>query len=84
MLDQTAADNARILFTCKYVNEGKEMKVSANYCLEHLYLHLVTPLRKRNAKTATTIWKKLKITIAGVLRIDVKATITEERRHLAT
>lgn len=86
MLDQTAV-NARILLACKRRNEQNnpvetnKNPVTASYCLEKIYLYLVTPhLQERY--TTLTIRRYLRTAIGGILNIDTTRVQINEPYHL--
>ena len=70
MLDQ-AIVNARILLACKYKNEGNTTKVTAQYCLEKVYMHLVKDhLAERY--TIPTLRHDIKLGIKEILDLDTE------------
>lgn len=76
MLDQSAV-NARILLSCKNVNEGKSA-VTADFCLNEIIKKLVEPTLQERF-TMITIRKDIRYGIAGILGIDVEDTSDENK-----
>ena len=67
MLDQ-AAVNARILLKCKLAKENVPKKITAQFCLERIYLHLARD-HLSEKYTTCTLREDLKAGIAGILSV---------------
>lgn len=76
MLDQ-AAVNARILLKCKLANGNDHKKVTAQYCLERIYLHLARD-HLSEKYTICSLREELRVGIAGILSVSKDTSSTLE------
>ena len=68
MLDQ-AAVNARILHTCKLINEKKPAKITAQSCLEDI-IHLVKPMLQERLNNTFNLHKDILVGIKAMLAVE--------------
>lgn len=83
MLDQ-AIVNARILLACKYMKNGKRTKeLTAQYCLEKVYFHLVKDFLFERYKMPT-LRHDIKLGIKGILGLDTEPTFGDAGLQILT
>lgn len=78
ILDQ-AIVNARILLSCKLLNNGNQTKLTAQQCMQGVIDYLVKPfLMERYTKM--TLRKDIHYALAGILNIDVKEELQNDSK----
>lgn len=76
ILDQ-AIVNARILLSCKLINDKRTKKVSAQQCMQGVIDYLTKPFLMKRYKTVT-LRKDIRYSIAGILKMDINEAIPNE------